>query len=164
MPKLIDESAVELLIQHARISEEDAWSIVLKRIQDDKDNEPEKEPAEKKQKFLIVEDPEGKIPDDLLVYTATCHPTPVAENGAILEGEYRKWGLGEVHTILDAIRRKAINDDKGSRLIDMAGKRWVKDLGVSISKEPLLLAPTATTRIFRKVGGKTVTGIEVSCD
>lgn len=164
MPKLVDESAVELLMEHAHISAEEAWDIVLQRIQNDKDNEPEKEPAEKKQKFLIVEDPEGKVPDNLLVYTATCHLTPVAENGAILENEYRKWGLGEVHTILNAIRRKAIIDDRGTRLIDMAGKRWVKDLGVSISKEPLLLVPTSTTRIFDKVGGKTVTGIEVSCD
>jgi hypothetical protein len=164
MPKLVDESAVELLMEHAHISAEEAWDIVLQRIQNDKENEPEKEPAEKKQKFLIVEDPNGKVPDDLLVYTATCHPTPVAENGAILEGEYRKWGLGEVHTILDAIRRKAINDDKGSRLIDLAGKRWVKELGVSIAKEPLLLVPTATTRIFNKVGPHKVTNVEVSCD
>lgn len=166
MAKLESESAVELLMEHSKMTEQQAWDIVLRRIQDDKENEPPKEPKEKKQKFLLVADPKGTLPDSLLAYVGTCYPTPFTEDTYILDhNNVRSWGLSEASTIYELAKQKikTINGQDVDDLALMAGCKHAKQYGLTISKEPLLIVPV-DTKTMRGYFPDYVTNVTVSAD
>lgn len=166
MAKLESESAIELLMEHSGMSEDQARDVVLQRIQDDKDNEPPKEPKEKRQKFLLVADPKGVIPESLLAYVATCHPTPFIEGTYILDmNTSRNWGLSEAATIYERTKyriQQEDTDDIADSLTNLAGNKRLKKYGLTINKEPMLIVPV-DTKTITKYFPDYVTEVEVSC-
>lgn len=150
MSKLDQESVIELLVQHANMDESSARAIVTKRVAQDKENEPTKEKKPKKQKCILVEDREGKLPDALVGMVITCEDV-------FLDTDYnysnnpRPVGLEEIPTLFDMATSAAAATDKGyyGNMADLrAHKDIMKNHGMKITgKESVYVIPVATTTI-----------------
>lgn len=141
MAKLNDESAVELLMENSKLTQDEAWAKVLAKLKQEKAEKDaeEKKPKEETEWMVLVDDPKGKLPDNLTCYIIQKKPTCFDEFGNDT-GEERKWGDSEIHTILDACAKFAKAscpkyDGRGLRDLMTNAKKVLKVGGIQVKNK-----------------------------
>lgn len=149
MAKLNDETVVHWLVNEANMSDDKAWSAVMKMLEREQADKEPKAPRARKEWLVVVADPNGVLKDNLMGF--------VVQKSAIRKDldlndseEERMWGDQEAEDILERAFKDTYKDVKGlhtfAACLRVAKKTLKDEYGFEIkTKEGCYIAPIRYT-------------------
>lgn len=157
MPKIKDETVVNYLVESCELSNEEAWFAAQKMLQTDKEEAPDKAERRPTEWIVVVADPKGNLPTDLVGFVVNKKEMNRDENLASSD-QPRMWGDEEANAILKHAFARTHDKVKGIPTFFnclRAAKKLLKDeYGFEIkSKEGCYINPVDFSPVYNEPEG-----------
>lgn len=110
MPKISDSTIVDMLKEHYGTDEADAWVLVEKMINKEKEEQDEKKEKPEPKDWIVLIDTEHDLPDDITAWIAQKEKVSVDETMCPID-EPRVWGDLEAGRLFAHSITCILNDD-----------------------------------------------------